>query len=88
VELVETESIVVDEGVSAGACWGLPDSARCTAMSTFSGSFLSAGVRIDDNGSEELDTEESSGLGFTKDDVQYLLEHAKGATTKIFWLYI
>ena len=68
VEPVETESIVVDEGVSAGACWGLPDSARCTAMSTFSGSFLSAGVRIDDNGSEELDTEESSGLGFTKDD--------------------
>jgi hypothetical protein len=48
----------------------------------FSGSFLSARVRTDDNGSEELDTGENSGLGFTKDDVQYLLEHAKGATTK------
>jgi hypothetical protein len=33
VEPVETESIVVDEGVSAGACWALSDSARCTAVS-------------------------------------------------------
>lgn len=46
------------------------------------GTFLSARVRIDDNGSEELDPEQNSGLEFTKDDVQYLLEHAKRATIK------
>jgi hypothetical protein len=52
-------------------------------METFtSGSFLSARVRIDDNGSEELNAEGNSGLEFTKDDIQYLLEHAKRATIK------
>jgi hypothetical protein len=46
------------------------------------GTFLSATVRIDDNGSVESDTVENSDLDFTKQDVQYLLEHAKRATIK------
>jgi hypothetical protein len=46
------------------------------------GTFLSARVRIEDNGSAELDTEENSNLEFAKQDVQYLLEHAKRATIK------
>jgi ankyrin repeat protein len=47
-----------------------------------SGTFLSARVRIGDNGSAESDTEENSDLEFTKQDVQHLLEHAKRATIK------
>jgi ankyrin repeat protein len=47
-----------------------------------SGTYLSARVRIDDNGSAESDTWENSGLEFTKQDVQYLLEYAKTVTIK------